>query len=315
MMEHVRLLRSAGRAAWLWVPGPDSPPTWFDPAVPVLVSPTLELEQDDLLVLPEVPVVPGFDPAPGARTVILNQNHFYTYAAGTPTDWAGYPGWSRPPSVWTVSRESQEVLRALHPDLDVSLVANPVATELFQPRPSATPSVAWFSRKRPREAALLHRLLAIDERMTGVALHDITDESWPSVAEILGAATVFVALGHTEGFGLPLAEALAAGCLVAGYDGGGGHELFSAPGAWSVPEQRPLLLADRVADLITRREDLQGAADDNRAWVLTRYRPENTLSALVPAVEAALAKPGGAALAVHPARWLPRLPPLFHLTG
>ena len=315
MSEHVRLLRSVGRSAWLWIPGPPDPPAWFDQTVPVLVSPTLELEEDDLLVLPEVPVVPGVDPAPGARTVILNQNHFYTYAAGSPSAWVAYPGWSRVPAVWTVSRESRDVLRALHPDLDVALIPNPVATDLFTPRPSATPSVAWFSRKRPREATVLHRLLSNDERMRGVVLHDITDEPWPSVAEILGQATVFVALGHTEGFGLPLAEALAAGCLVAGYDGGGGHELFGAPGAWRVPEQRPLLLAELVADLVTRRADLLRAAADNRSWIRARYGPGNTLSALLPAVEAALATPGASAVAVHPARWLDQVPPGFHLAG
>ncbi|BEP15005.1 hypothetical protein acdb102_33160 [Acidothermaceae bacterium B102] len=315
MSEHVRLLRSLGRPAWLWIPGPDGPPAWFDESVPVLVAPTLELTADDLLVLPEVPVVAGHDPAPGARTVILNQNHFYTYAAGAPSDWAAYPDWSRPPAVWTVSRESQDVLRALHPDLHVGLIPNPVAVDLFIPRPSARPSVAWFSRKRPREAAVLHRLLSNDERMRGVELIAITDEPWAAVAEILGQATVFVALGHTEGFGLPLAEALAAGCLVAGYDGGGGHELFDAPGAWQVPEQRPLLLAERVADLVSRRDELQSAAEGNRSWVVARHGPDRTLSALVGAVEAALAGPGTATVAVHPARWLDKLPAHFHLTG
>ena len=126
---------------------------------------------------------------------------------------------------------------------------------------------------------------------------------------------MFVALGHTEGFGLPLAEALAAGCLVAGYDGGGGRELFDAPGAWPVPEQRPLLLADRVADLVTRRAELRELADLNRSWVMERYSPEITTAALVAAVSAALSRPGAATLATHPARWLDRLPANFHLTG
>ena len=315
MSEHVRLLRSAGRSAWLWVPGPGEPPAWFDPTVPVLVGPTLDLEEDDLLVLPEVPVVPGFDPAPGARTVIFNQNHFYSYAAGAPSAWKAYPDWSRAPSVWTVSRESQDVLRALHPHLVVALIPNPVATELFTPRPTLTPSVAWFSRKRPLEAAVLHGLLSADERMIGVGLRGIAEEPWQAVAETLGEATVFVALGHTEGFGLPIAEALAAGCLVAGYDGGGGRELFDAPGAWRVPEQRPLLLAERVADLIMRRAELGPVGQENRQWVMDRYGPVQTLAALASAVDVVLAQPGAAAVAVHPARWLDRLPTNFFVTG
>jgi hypothetical protein len=282
--------------------------------VPTLVGPTLDVGADDVVVLPEVPLVPGVDPAPGVRTVIFNQNHFYTYAAAPASAWTSYPDWSRAPSVWTVSVESADVLRALHPELAVTVIPNPVAGELFAPR-SGAPSVAWFSRKRPREAALLHRLLSIDARLAGVELHDITDEPWAAVADLLGAATVFLALGHTEGFGLPVAEALAAGCLVTGYDGGGGRELFDAPGAWAVSDQRPLVLAEQVADLITRRDELRPLAEANRAWVMARYSPANTLDALLPALDAALRRPGAAARAVHPARWLGELPPNFHLTG
>ena len=315
MSEHVRLLQSIGRSAWLWLPGPAGAPAWFDETVPTLVGPTLDIGAGDVLVLPEVPVIPGIDPAPGARTVIFNQNHFYTFAAAPASDWIAYPDWSQPPTVWTVSDESANVLRAVHPHLDVTVIPNPVATDLFVRAERPTPSVAWFSRKRPREAALLHRLLASDPRMAGVALHDITDETWPAVAEILGAATVFVALGHTEGFGLPVAEALAAGCLVTGYDGGGGLELFDAPGAWPVPEQRPLLLAEQVADLIARGTELSGRADANRAWIIDRHHTVNTSRALASALDGVLRKPGAAVTAAHPARWLSALPPNFHLTG
>ena len=314
MMQHLRLLREAGHAAALWLPGPLPAPAWFDDDVPLLVGPTLAIGGDDLLVLPEVPVRPGHDPAPGARKVIFNQNHFYTFAAGDPMGW-DYPGWTPAPDVWTVSGEGRDVLHAVHPDLDVVLVPDFVDAELFAPGDRSRPAVAWFTRKRPREARLLHRLLASDPRLAGVELRPITDESWTDVAAILGAASVFVALGHTEGFGLPVAEALAAGCLVAGYDGGGGHELFDAPGAWPVAEQRPLLLVARVADLIARTDELRDLGPANRTWVLERYHEGRTRAALLAAVEAARARPAATATAVHPAAWLDVMDPYFHLMG
>ena len=318
MAEHVRLLRAAGHDASLWVPGPD-PLDWLDAPVPTLVGPTLELGADDVLVVPEVPVVPGLDPAPGARTVIFNQNHFYTFTATPPngpsSDGRAFPDWSSAPTVWTVSHESRDVLTAVFPGTAVTVIPNPVAVDRFRPAPQPRSSVAWFSRKRAHESAVLERLLRADPRLAGTALHPLADEPWSEVAEVFGAATVFVALGHTEGFGLPMAEALAAGCLVTGYDGGGGRELFDAPGAWAVPEQRPLLLVDRVADLVARRLELAPVAEQNRSWVLDRYRPERTQAALLAAVAAVRASPGVATTATHPARWLDRLPPGFHLTG
>ena len=46
------------------------------------------------------------------------------------------------------------------------------------------------------------------------------------VAVILKKSLVFLAFGHPEGFGLPLAEAAASGCYVIGYSGLGGRELL-----------------------------------------------------------------------------------------
>ena len=44
--------------------------------------------------------------------------------------------------------------------------------------------------------------------------------------EQLNSARLFLSFGHPEGFGLPVAEAMAAGCYVVGYSGGGADELF-----------------------------------------------------------------------------------------
>ena len=101
-----------------------------------------------------------------------------------------------------------------------------------------------------------------------------------------------------------MAEALASGCLVAGYDGGGGHELFEAPGTWRVPEQRPLLLRDRVADLLERAPELAEIRTGNRAWVLDAHHRSATARALAAAVGRARQREGADALATHPAAWL-----------
>lgn len=309
--QHVQLLRAAGRDAWMWLPAEDNRTDWIDPAVPVLGGPQLEIGVEDILVVPEAPIIPGRDPAPGARKVIFNQNHFYTFAAATPTEQLSYPGWDPAPAVWAVSAESRDLLAALHPELPVSLIPNLIDGELFAPQPTTTPRVAWFPRKRPREASLLRTLLRREERLAGVQLIELIDAPRADVVAALGGTTVFISLGHSESFGLPAGEALASGCLVTGYDGGGGHELFEAPGAWRVPEQRPLLLRDSVVDLVQRAPELDAVRKANRAWVLERFPAERTAAALLAAVESAETRPGAAATATHPAAWLDALGPNF----
>lgn len=309
LTEHVRLLRDAGVDAWLWLPDPDDRTDWIAADVPVLFGTTTPIRADDLLVLPETPTVHGRDPAPAARKVIFNQNHFYTFAAGAPGP--GFPGWAPAPAIWAVTGESRDVLAAVLPDLPVSLIPNPVDCELFHPQRADRPRVSWFPRKRPREASLLRELFRLDPRLAGVDLAEMVDAPQSVVAATLGTSTVFVALGHSESFGLPVAEALASGCLVVGYDGGGGHELFEAPGAWPVPAQRPLLLRDLVVDLVTRADDLHLVRAANRDWVQQRYTTDRTRAALLPAVAAAFERPGGDSFATHPVAWLGTLGPNF----
>lgn len=309
LTQHVQLLRAAGHNAWLWLPDPADRTDWIDPDVPVVSGSTTPIGADDLLVLPETPTIEGRDPAPGARKVIFNQNHFYTFAAGT----AGpdFPGWTPPPAVWAVTAESRDVLAAVLPDLPVHLVPNPVDGDLFAPRPTDRLRISWFPRKRPREASLMAALVRNDSRLAGVDLVELVNTPRASVATTLGTTTVFVSLGHSESFGLPVAEALASGCLVVGYDGGGGHELFEAPGAWRVPEQRPLLLLEQVVDLLARADDLAPLRAANRAWVLARYPLTRTDGALRSAVAAAFERPGADAVATHPVAWLDALGPHF----
>ena len=309
--QHVGMLRAAGIEASLWLREPGTPAWMGD--VPVVTGHTMEVGEDDLVIFPEAPIVPGVDPAPGARKVIFNENHFYTYATwDAPLD--DYPGWSPAPAVWAVSEESAAVLRALNPALPVTTVPAPIDPTVFAPA-ARKAGITLLPKKRPHEAVLLRRLLEHDPRVPDGAVRVLAEVTRAGVVQALAEAAVFVALSHTDSFGLPVAEALTSGCLVAGYDGGGGVGLFDAPGAWRVPEQRPLLLADRAADLLARQQELSPLAEANRAWVQARFSPAVTAAALLAAVAEGRTRPGGRSVATHPAGWLDRLPVGFTKTG
>ncbi|MFF0269102.1 glycosyltransferase [Kribbella sp. NPDC004536] len=331
----MELLRAAGIDAALWFRQPGYRPPWFSTTAPVVGGDQLEFGADDLLVVPELYLLPGVDPAPGVRKVIFNQNHFLTYWSWRET--GDYPGWDPAPEVWAVSRESCDVLGRLHPDLPVHLIPNPVDTALFRPAPHRARRIAWMPRRRPLEATVLDRLLRNDPRTQpnpprppgpdprppgheprtpsadpralggqsgagGVELAALAELTEVQVAEALGGTSVFVALGISEGFGLPVAEALAAGCLVVGYPAGGGEELFEAPGTWRIDDARPHLLADRALELVDVPPDAP-IRTEARNWIRERYSDAVTSSALLTAVQSALARPGHRGTATHPIVW------------
>lgn len=299
--RHIELLNEAGIEAAMWCRRPGYRVPWFDNAIPMLSGDKLDLDADDLLVVPEPYLLPGVDPAPGARKVIFNQNHFLTFWSWRTSD--GYPGWDPAPHVWAVSRESVDVLGRVHPGLPLSLIPNAVDPSTFRPdRNDDVRRIAWMPRRRPLEASLIASMLRTDRRAEGIELVSLSGAAEREVAGILGRSSVFIALGMAEGFGLPVAEALSAGCLVAGYPAGGGAELFEAPGAYETPDARPHLLVDRALTLAGTPADdpLRAAA---RQWVTSRYNVDATRQALLDAVHAARSLPGRGVTAIHPIVW------------
>ncbi|MBW4718626.1 glycosyltransferase [Saccharothrix obliqua] len=301
LTEHVSLLVAAGVDAYRWSPTPGFRYSWFADDVPTLSGVELDLGADDVLVVPEVAVLPDRDPAPRGRRVVFVQGHYLTFL--TCPDVERYPGWDTPPALWAVSRDGVRVLARAVPDLPARLVPNPVDAGVFRPGVKV-PSIAWMSRKRPSESALLKQILRNDPRSAGVELRDVRGLSHGEVARVLSDTSVFVALGapEGEGFGLPVAEALASGCLVTGYGLGGGDELFEAPSAWPVANLRTVELADRALELV-RLPDADRLRAAGRQWLVDRYNAEVTTKALLTAVEAARALPGEATRATHPAAW------------
>ena len=303
LSDHVAVLRSTGEDAVLWLPVNHAGVTLFhsDPAVTIEAD-QLDLAAEDLLVVPESAVVPDHDPAPGARKVIFSQNHFLSFHAWADRRELPYPGWEPEPATWVVSRESADVLGRLS-QRPPAVIPNVIDGDLFRPGPHRRPTIAWMPRKRHLEAELIRRLLLVHPAARGVRLIEMDHMSRAEVAQTLAQTTVFIALGLSEGFGLPVAEALSAGCLVVGYDDGGGQEIFEAPGAFRVPEQRPALLVDTVLDLM-QDPATPAAAAANRMWLHDRFNPARTTRALSDAVSTARMSPGDAATATHPWQWL-----------
>ena len=87
--------------------------------------------------------------------------------------------------------------------------------------------VVSFMPQNSRDAAIVAALLHSQPWFAGWTLEPIQGLSQADVAQRLQRSIGFLAFGHPEGFGLPLAEAAASGCALIGYSGLGGRELMA----------------------------------------------------------------------------------------
>lgn len=179
------------------------------------------LGPDDVLILSEVVLAELLAPARGRgfRLGMFNQNGFYALRQAPPRSAvrgafefalanAGYVG------------GVCQTAYALPPER-VFVLPYWVARGPFAPDAASAPArelaVAYMPRKLPEVAARVRDL--VGRSHPDVRWVEIDGLPEAEVARRLRGAAVFLATQHWEGFGLPAVEAMACGCLVAGFAG------------------------------------------------------------------------------------------------
>ena len=185
----------------------------------------LELSQADLLVIPELSAYRVPEIAPGIPKVIFNQNHFNTFR-GMTSNSADVYHHDDVKGVVVVSEESASFFRFAFPDVHVERLRYGIDSHLYHPQDPKSRAVVYMPRKRANEVADVLALLQLHGALDRWQLLAIDGVDEASAAAILRRSQVFLCFSYREGFGLPPAEAMAAGCVVVGFDGFGGHELF-----------------------------------------------------------------------------------------
>ena len=190
---------------------------------------------NNIIILPETYINVFRSYAPGFPKIIFNQNGSYSFGSGDNKS-------SLHPSSVLSLYEHEELLHVLCvSDYDyhlivngfsvvadrVSLIVNSIENQYFVPPLRKKRQVSFMPRKNPSDARAVLAMLQRKPWFSGWNIQPISGCTQLEVLQHLQNSTIFLAFGHPEGFGLPLAEAAACGCALVGYTGLGGKEIFS----------------------------------------------------------------------------------------
>jgi len=233
--HHVAILARHGCDAYVLL-RQEEPQRFFDSTVPSLIAGrNFVVRPTDIFVVPEPwgDVLQSLSRT-SARRVVFCQNHFYMpHGLGSAPDYASH-GVS---TIFCCGEVIAAYVRDTFGIPEVPVVHNAIDLTLFQPAPKRR-QIAFMPRKMRKEAEFIK--MTFQRRHPAFAsLPWIPIEMMPEarVAELLGESSIFLSLSRMEGVGLPPLEAMACGCLVIGFTGGGGGE-YASPinGYWCQPD-------------------------------------------------------------------------------
>lgn len=270
--RHVDCLNALGQPAAVLHESPGFRATWFPNATRVVDTRALRFGADDLLVVPEVyaPSMHSIDPQ--ARVLVFNQGAYITFDALDPDRTrAGspYQGVSRLEGIMTVSRDSADLLSLSFPDIPIDIARPVIDGSVFHPgrEPGHRAFSYVLTRRHHERNQVLHMLRARGLGWQPVPLTGMTESQ---VAAALRRTAVFVSLSDRDGFGLPPAEAMASGCYVVGYTGGGGEEFFDPDYCAPVRSTAELIRGLERA-MTTSPAELAAAGHRASTAILDRY--------------------------------------------
>ncbi|WP_193188752.1 glycosyltransferase [Nisaea sediminum] len=249
--EHVATLCRAGFDAKVSSTFEGGRPDWINPDASFANGKLLPIRSGDTLVLHDSLPRHIFDRfiSLSVRRVFFCQNHYYLDSTLQPHErLSDFPI----DAFLCVSEPIAEYLRKVHG------VENPVIV-----RPAIRPApmvdgpkklqVCYMPRKRVVEfGTVMYGMYFQYPELRQTAFSSIHKMHPDKVAERMAESAIFLSLSTHEGLGLPPLEAMAAGCVVVGYHGGGGLDYATEQNGRWYDEATPDNLVHLLGDTLTR---------------------------------------------------------------
>jgi FkbM family methyltransferase len=231
ILEHVRVLSKNGISAWVAMP---EQPTldFYQTDVPTIIyRDSLEVSDDDICVFPEGLL--GYSQAVKghpAKRLMFCQNQYYLPFSSRPE--LGFSEFHLD-GVIASSLAVQSCLEEVYGLENIPLIPYAIDPSTYVRESNKKRQIAFMPRKLgdyvPFIQATFVRIYPDYADVSWVAIHQMTRRE---AAKVLSESAIFLSLSDKESFGLPPLEAMASGCVVAGFHGDGGREYMHEGNGW-----------------------------------------------------------------------------------
>ena len=266
--RQAELLHKDGWDAYVLQEKPGFRASWFEHSAPVMDLESYKQSHpssnDDLLILPETWLnnVPHY--LPGIPKIIFNQNAFYSFGLNGECNNNTLQLYKHPDihAVVTVSEDSKNLLveGCGIPRDRCAVLINGIDQKLFHAPTIKHRRVVFLGRKHVDHGRKVALMASQSQELKNLSFQELPTMQHSQVALALQDALMYLSCGHPEGFGLPLAEAIACGCMVVGYTGLGGRD-------FAVPHMKVVEFGDLLGLLQGIKNELQ-RFDSNREHVI-----------------------------------------------
>ena len=211
------------------------------------------IDASDILVIPEMY---GPDLAAaygrGIKKVILNQNSYLTFVGYSVNKERLITPYHHPDVLATLvnSEDGECYLQHSFPELPLYRFRLSIDTKRFAFQGKKKKQICFSRIKNEQDAMQVINILKFRGVLDAFEIIPFINIPQSEVARIYQDSVLFLSFGYPEGFGLPAAEAMACGCVVIGFHGGGGREFFKPEFSYPIEQGDIIGFAKTIEEVI-----------------------------------------------------------------
>ncbi len=280
--QHVDVLNRNGIAAYVVHSNPGFRVTWFENQTTIVYwrgsvidrlhgkikrrfqpGQTVELrikggqrtviDSEDLIAVPELygPDL-AWQYGKGIKKVVLNQNCYLTFNGYSLNKDRLISPYHDPDTLATLvnSKDGEDYLRHAFPELSLHRFRLSIDPNTFYYQAEKKKQLCVSRIKNQQDAMQVINILKFRGVLEDFEILPFINLPQAEVAKIYRESALFLSFGYPEGFGLPAAEAMASGCVVIGFHGGGGREFINPEFSYPIEQGDILGFAKTVEHVI-----------------------------------------------------------------